>query len=146
MEEALVERLILVIENNPDHLQQIQAALDRSEVRHQIVALADGSEALEFLHQRGIYREAVRPDLILLDLDLPGKGGREILIEIKSSSQLKRIPTVILTLSDRQEDVLTSYSLQGNSYVMKSADLDQLFQIVRRIEEFWLGIVTLPVE
>lgn len=146
MEEALVERLILVVESNPDHLHWIQAAFDRSEVRHQLIAMRDGSEALDFLHRRGAYRNAVRPDLILLDLDLPDKDGREILAEIKSSSQLKRIPTVILTLSDRPEDVLTSYSLQGNSYVMKSADLDQLFQIVRRIEEFWLGIVTLPVE
>lgn len=146
MEESSVERLILIVENNLDQLDSIQTALARSEVQHRTVAIANGSEALDFLYRRGHYPDATRPDLILLDLDVPGKSGREILAELKSSPQLKRIPIVVLALSDRAEDVLTSYSLQGNSYVIKSTDLDQLFHIVRRIEEFWLGIVTLPVE
>ncbi len=146
MEDVVVERLILVVEDNPDHLRLIAEAITQNSGCHQIVAIADGSTAMDFLHRRGEYTDASRPDLILLDLNLPVKDGREILAEIKATPQLKRIPIVVLTLSNRQEDVLQSYALQGNCYVLKSTDLNQLSQIVKRIEEFWLGIVTLPVE
>lgn len=146
MEESPAQRLILVVEDNPEHIHLIKDALTENSGRHQIVAIADGVEAMDFLHRRGSYKEATRPDLILLDLNLQGKDGRELLAEIKADSQLKRIPIVVLTISDHEEDIFQSYALQGNCYVIKSSDLEQLFQLVKRIEEFWLGIVTLPIE
>lgn len=108
--------------------------------------VTNGVDAIDFLHHQGNYSDAPRPDLILLDLNLPGKDGLEVLAEIKTHSRLRRIPIVVLTLSDRAEDILTAYSLQGNCYVIKSSDIESLVQLVKRIEEFWLGIVTLPVE
>mgnify|MGYP005846954019 CR=1 FL=1 len=146
MENFPVERLILVVEDNPDHVATIQKAFSENASNHRLLAIASGAEALDFLNRRGQYQDAPRPDLILLDLNLPGKDGREILAEIKSNPHLKRIPIIVLTLSDREEDIFRSYSMQGNCYVIKSSDLDQLLHIVRRIEEFWLGIVTLPLE
>jgi len=146
MEESLAQRLILVVEDNLEHTHLIKDALTANSGRHQIMAIADGMEAMEFLHRRGNYKEATRPDLILLDLNIPGKDGRELLAEIKADPQLRRIPVVILTISDHEADIFQSYALQGNCYVIKSSDLAQLFQLVKRIEEFWLGIVTLPLE
>jgi two-component system, chemotaxis family, response regulator Rcp1 len=99
---------------------------------------------MEYLHQVGAYVKAPRPDLILLDLHLPGKSGREVLAELKASSVLKRIPIVILTTSDDEDDIFASYEFQGNCYVVKSIDLNRLAAIVQRIKDFWLGIVTLP--
>jgi two-component system, chemotaxis family, response regulator Rcp1 len=146
MEELNVERLILVLEANLDHAHLIKDAFQKSSVPHQVVAIADGVQAMDFLHRRGKYAEAHRPDLILLDLNLPEKDGKEILAEIKSTPHLRRIPIVVLTLSADEDDILRTYALQGNCYVIKSSDLDHLWQIIQRIEEFWLGIVTLPVE
>ncbi len=146
MEDSPAERLILVVEDNPDHTRLIKDALNENSLQHQIVAIADGTRVMDFLHRRGDYVDASRPDLILLDLDLPGKDGREILAEIKADPQLRRIPIVVLTLSASKEDIFRSYALQGNCYVIKSSDLEHLFQLVKHIEEFWLGIVTLPVE
>jgi chemotaxis family two-component system response regulator Rcp1 len=146
MEDAPTERLILVIEDNPEHLHLIEGALKKSSVPHRIVAIANGTQAMDFLRHKGMYAEAKRPDLILLDLNLEGKDGREILADIKADPQLHRIPIVVLTSSNSTEDIFKTYKLQGNCYVMKSRDPEQLSEIVRRIEEFWLGIVTLPVE
>ncbi len=146
MEESSTERLILVVQDNPDHSRLIEEALNEKTGRHQIVAIADGAEAMDFLHRQGNYANATRPDLILLDLNLPGKDGKELLAEIKADPQLRRIPIVVLTICANEEDIFRSYALQGNCYVIKSSDLEQLFQIVKRIEEFWLEIVTLPVE
>jgi chemotaxis family two-component system response regulator Rcp1 len=146
MEESSTERLILVVQDNPDHSRLIEEALNEKTGRHQIVAIADGAEAMDFLHRQGNYADATRPDLILLDLNLPGKDGKELLAEIKADPQLRRIPIVVLTICANEEDIFRSYALQGNCYVIKSSDLEQLFQIVKRIEEFWLEIVTLPVE
>ncbi|HEY9637854.1 MAG TPA: response regulator [Coleofasciculaceae cyanobacterium] len=146
MEESPAERLILIVQDNPEHTGLIKDALNDKAARHQIVAIADGVQAMDFLNRRGNYADATRPDLILLDLNLPGKDGRELLAEIKANPQLRRIPIVVLTISANQEDIFRSYALQGNCYVIKSSDLEQLFQIVKRIEEFWLGIVTLPVD
>jgi chemotaxis family two-component system response regulator Rcp1 len=146
MEESLAQRLILVVEDNLEYTHLIKDALTANSGRHQIMAIADGMEAMDFLRRRGNYKEATRPDLILLDLNLSGKDGRELLAEIKADPQLRRIPVVVLTLSDHEEDIFQSYALQGNCYVIKSSDLAQLFQLVKRIEEFWLGIVTLPIE
>ncbi len=146
MEESPVGRLILVVEDNPEHTRLIKDALDDNLGQRKIVAIADGVQAMDFLHRRGNYADATRPDLILLDLNLPGKDGREVLAEIKTEPQLRRIPIVVFTISATEEDIFRSYALQGNCYVIKSSDLDQLFHIVKRIEEFWLGIVTLPGE
>ena len=146
MEKSPAERLILVLEDNPDHTRLIKDALNENSFQHQIVAIADGTQAMDFLHRRGDYVDAPRPELILLDLNLSGKDGREILAEIKADPRLKRIPVVVLTLSAAEEDIFRSYALQGNCYVIKSTDLEHLFQIVKHIEEFWFGIVTLPVE
>ncbi len=146
MEESPTERLILVVQDNPEHTRLIKDALNERGGRHQVMALTDGVQAMDFLYRRGNYGGATRPDLILLDLNLPGKDGKEILAEIKADPQFRRIPIVVLTISANEEDIFRSYALQGNCYVIKSSDLDQLFQIVKRIEEFWLGIVTLPLE
>lgn len=146
MEESSPERLILVVQDNPDHSRLIEEALNEKTGRYQIVAIADGVEAMDFLHRQGNYADVTRPDLILLDLNLPGKDGKELLAEIKADPQLRRIPIVVLTICANEEDIFRSYALQGNCYVIKSSDLEQLFQIVKRIEEFWLEIVTLPVE
>jgi two-component system, chemotaxis family, response regulator Rcp1 len=142
--ETDIPRLILAIESNPDHVQVMRTVLDQ--VRYQVVAIADGDQALNFLHRRAEYAQAPRPDLILLDLDLPGKAGGQVLAEIKGDRQLRRIPTIILTHRDSQDDILNTYALQGNSHVLKPNELNQLLQIVKRIEEFWLEIVTLPGE
>ena|ERR671933_2189320 len=146
MEESSAERLILVVQDNPDHSRLIEEALNEKTGRYQIIAIADGVEAMDFLHRQGNYADATRPDLILLDLNLPGKDGKELLAEIKADPQLRQIPIVVLTICANEEDIFRSYALQGNCYVIKSSDLEQLFQIVKRIEEFWLEIVTLPVE
>jgi chemotaxis family two-component system response regulator Rcp1 len=146
MEAHSTQRLVLIVEDNPEHARLIQTAFEQNAGGPQMVAIADGNQALDFLHRRGSYSNAPRPDLILLDLNLPGRNGQEVLSEIKADSQLKRIPIIVLTASASETDIFRTYALQGNCYVIKSSDLEQLFQIVRRIEEFWLGIVTLPVE
>lgn len=146
MEASPAKLLILILEGNPDHTRLIEDALHHNSVERQIVAFADGIQAMDFLHRRGEYVDAARPDLILLNLNLPGKDGRQILAEMKADVQLRRIPIVVLTNCASVEDIFTSYALQGNCYVIKSSDLTQLFGLVKRIEEFWLGIVTLPLE
>lgn len=145
MADAFTRPFILVIESNPDHAQQIQAALNENVGRYYIQTVVDGSQALDFLHQRSSYADAPRPDLILLDLNLPDREGQEMLAELKGDPQLKRIPIVVLTTSANPDDIFRTYHLQGNCYVIKSDDLPQLIATVKRVEEFWLGIVTLPV-
>lgn len=146
METSLKQRLILIIDGNDAHVQTIKATLAASDVGCEIRAIASGEEALRYLNQQGDYAGDRRPDLILLELNLPNKNGLDILSEIKKTPHLKRIPIVVLTLSDEDINIFNSYALQGNCYVLKSSNLDQLAHIVKRIEEFWLGIVTLPVE
>ncbi|MDX2100648.1 MAG: response regulator [Leptolyngbyaceae cyanobacterium bins.59] len=146
MEETLPERLILVVQENPEHRDVLEQVFAESAMPHRTITLPNGKQALDFLYRRGDYSEAPRPDLILLELNLPEKDGREILAEIKKNPQLRRIPIIILTVSDSKEDIFRAYALQGNCYVIKSSDLEQLALTARRIEEFWLGIVTLPLE
>jgi chemotaxis family two-component system response regulator Rcp1 len=109
-----------------------------------MATVRDGVAAMAYLHQSGEYAAASRPDLIILDLNLPKKDGREVLAEIKTNSQLKRIPVIVLTTSKNEDDIHQSYDLNANCFITKSRNLSQLFTIVRRIEEFWLTTVTLP--
>ena len=147
--ELATERLILVVEENPQHAQLIQAALQADGELHQLVVLND-EEAVEFLQGQGKYSNASRPDLILLDLNASGnlskRKGRGILADVKANPQLRRIPIIVLTTSEDEADIFSSYALQGNCYVIKSADLAQLSEVIKRIKAFWLGIVTLPLE
>jgi chemotaxis family two-component system response regulator Rcp1 len=133
-----------LVEDNRADIRLIEEALKNSNVPHQVVAVRNGMDAMAFLRQEGEYVDAPRPDLILLDLNLPRKDGREVLAEIKADPNLRRIPVVVLTTSRNEEDISQSYDLHVNCYITKSRNLSQLFQIVKGIEEFWLGTVTLP--
>ena len=135
---------ILLVEDNPGDARLTIEALKEAKVRNKLIHLLDGVEALSFLRRQGKYARVQRPDLILLDLNLPRKDGREVLAEIKSDEQLKRIPVVILTTSQAEEDILRAYNLNANCYVSKPVDLDQFIKVVRTIEDFWLTIVKLP--
>jgi chemotaxis family two-component system response regulator Rcp1 len=118
---------------------------EQSKVRNNLQVVGDGVEAMAYLHRENSYTKAPRPDLILLDLNLPKKDGREVLQEIKADHQLKRIPVVVLTTSDADEDILKSYNLSANCYITKPVDLDQFISVIRSVEAFWLTIVTLPM-
>lgn len=146
MDEGITERLVLVIENDRSHAELIKHTLNTHAANYQVVVIGDGAHALQFLRQTGDYVDAPRPNLILLDLNLPNTDGRELLAEIKADLKLKRIPIVILTASHKEQDIFEVYELQGNCYVIKAEDVNRLSAIVQRIEEFWLGIVTLPME
>ena len=137
---------ILLIEDNPVDVRLTQEALKESKVLNILNVVTDGVEALEFLHQEGKYADAKRPDLILLDLNLPKKDGREVMEEIKSDDDLKRIPVVVMTTSKAEEDVERMYSQHANCYITKPIDFEQFVEVVKAIEEFWLTIVKLPPE
>ena len=135
---------ILMVEDNPGDVRLTQEALKAAKVSNTLHVVEDGVAALDFLYRRGAYGAVPRPDLILLDLNLPRKNGREVLEEIKQDAQLKTIPVVILTTSQAEQDVLRAYSLHANCYISKPVDFLQFTTIIRTIEEFWLTIVTLP--
>jgi two-component system, chemotaxis family, response regulator Rcp1 len=135
---------ILLVEDNPGDVRLTIEALRESKVRNNLHQARDGVEAMAFLQREGAFEAAVRPDLILLDLNLPRKDGREVLGEIKADPELKSIPVVVLTTSTAEQDVLQSYKLQANCYISKPVDLEQFITVVRSIEDFWLTIVTLP--
>ncbi len=135
---------ILMVEDNPGDVRLTREALKGAKVLHQLNVVSDGEAALDYLYRRPPYEAAARPDLVLLDLNLPRKDGREVLTSIKTDASLKSIPVVILTTSQAEEDVLRAYSLSANCYVTKPVDFDQFTRIVQGIEEFWLTIVTLP--
>ena len=137
---------ILLVEDNPGDVRLTQEALKEAKVRNNIYVAMDGEDAMAFLRQEGQYAEAPRPDLILLDLNLPRKNGREVLREIKSDADMRRIPVVVLTTSRAEEDIIKAYDLNANCYVTKPVDLDQFVHVVRSIEDFWLTIVKLPPE
>ncbi|MEH1909633.1 MAG: response regulator [Nostoc sp.] len=138
--------MIFLIEDNKADIRLIQEALKNSSVPHKVVTVRDGIDAMAYLRKEGEYANASRPDLILLDLNLPKKDGREVLAEIKTDPVLKRIPVVVLTTSKNEDDIIESYNLHVNCYITKSRNLNQLFQMVKSIEEFWLSTVTLPLE
>jgi CheY-like chemotaxis protein len=135
---------ILVVEDNPGDVLLTQEALRDDKLRVKLNIVNDGEEALDFLYHRGIHILAPRPDLILLDLNLPKKDGREVLAEIKNTSNLKSIPVVILTTSEAEEDILRAYALNANCYVQKPIDLEQFIKVVKNIESFWFTVVKLP--
>jgi two-component system, chemotaxis family, response regulator Rcp1 len=135
---------ILLVEDNPGDVRLTQEVLKEGKLRNTLSIVNDGVEALAYLRHEGAYANAVRPDLILLDLNLPGKDGREVLAEIKIDKNLKRIPVVILTTSEAERDIFHTYELHANCYITKPFDLEQFIQVVQQIESFWLTIVKLP--
>jgi CheY-like chemotaxis protein len=137
---------ILLVEDSPGDARLAQEALKEGKMNNNISVVRDGVEALAFLRQEGKYAEAPRPDIILLDLNLPKKDGREVLAEIKEDPDLKRIPIVVLTTSEAEQDILKAYNLHANCYITKPVDLDQFITVVKSIEDFWLTIVKLPTE
>ncbi len=137
---------ILMIEDNPGDALLTRETLESSKILHEMFHVETGDAALDYLYRRGDYPEAERPDLILLDLNLPGKDGREVLQVIKADGQLKRIPVVVLTSSEAEEDVVKSYNLHANAYITKPVGLDGFARIVQGIEYFWWSIVRFPPE
>jgi len=135
---------ILLVEDNPGDVRLTLEVMKDARVRNHMSMVKDGVEALAFLRREGDYADAPRPDLILLDLNLPKKDGREVLAEIKSDPTLRRIPVVVLTVSKDEEDILKSYDLYANCYVTKPINMEQFIAVVRSIEDFWLTIVKLP--
>ena len=137
---------ILLVEDNPGDVRLTREALREGKVRNNLYVASDGVDALAFLRREGQYADAVRPDLILLDLNLPRKDGREVLQEIKADATLRYIPVVVLTSSQAEQDILRAYDLHANCYVTKPVDLDQFIRVVESIEDFWFTIVKLPPE
>ncbi len=135
---------ILLVEDNPGDIRLTQEALASSKSHVILSIVQDGADALAFLRQKGKYKGVSKPDLILLDLNLPRKDGYEVLAEVKNDEALRAIPIVILTTSDREEDVLRSYDLHANCYVTKPIDMYHFLKVVQNIESFWFSIVNLP--
>ena len=135
---------ILLVEDNPGDVRLTKEALKEGKVYSNLHTVKDGVEAMEFLRRQGRFKDVPRPDIILLDLNLPRKDGREVLEEIMSDSALNRIPVVVLTTSKAEEDVLRTYNLHANCYVTKPVDLEKFMVVVKSIDVFWLTVVTLP--
>jgi chemotaxis family two-component system response regulator Rcp1 len=133
---------ILVVEDNLADVRLTREAFRDSQMHSALTVVKDGVEAMAFLRRAGIYLGVRKPDVIFLDLNLPRKDGREVLAEIKSDAELKRIPVVILTTSSAERDIITSYDLHANCYIVKPLDLDQFFEVIHRAERFWLSTVT----
>ncbi|WP_442940807.1 response regulator [Nostoc sp.] len=137
---------VLLVEDNPGDAQLTRIALEDSKISIHLNVVEDGVEAMAFLRKQEKYVKVVHPDIILLDLNLPRKDGREVLAEIKADEKLKRIPVVVLTTSQAEEDILKAYNLSANCYITKPVDFDQFVKIVQSIENFWFAIVKLPPE
>ena len=135
---------ILLVEDNPGDVRLTQEALKEGKILNNLHLAKDGVEALSFMRREGEYDNAVRPDLILLDLNLPKKDGREVLVEIKKDDELRRIPVVVLTTSRAEEDIIKTYDCHANCYITKPVDFDQFINVVKSIEDFWLSVVKLP--
>jgi chemotaxis family two-component system response regulator Rcp1 len=135
---------ILLVEDNPGDVRLTIEALKEGKVHNRLSVAKDGVDALAFLRRAGTYANAARPDLILLDLNLPRKDGREVLAEIKMDPVLRRIPVVVLTTSKAEEDILRTYDLHANCYITKPVDLEQFISVVKSIDDFWLSVVRLP--
>jgi CheY-like chemotaxis protein len=137
---------ILLVEDNPGDARLTHEALSQSKVRNNLHRASDGEEAMAFLRRQGAFARMPTPDLILLDLNLPRRDGREVLEEIKNDPALKHIPVVILTSSQAEEDIIRSYQLHANCFITKPVDLEQLTRVVQGIEQFWFTLVKLPPE
>ena len=135
---------ILLVEDNPGDVRLTREALKDAKVINNLHVAGDGVAAMDFLHRQSEHHNAVRPDLILLDLNLPKKDGREVLSEIKADPGLRQIPVVILTTSKAEEDILKTYDLHANCYITKPVDLEKFIEVISAIEDFWLSIVKLP--
>ncbi len=135
---------ILMVEDNPGDVRLAVEALREGKVRNHMHTVGDGEEALAYLRRQGSYSDVPRPDLILLDLNLPKKNGQEVLAEIKEDPNLRRIPVVILTVSEAEADIVKTYNLHANCYITKPVDLDRFIEVVKSIEDFWLTVVMLP--
>lgn len=135
---------VLLVEDNPGDVRLTQEAFKEAKISIKLDVTMDGAEAIKFLRKDGEYADAVTPDLILLDLNLPKKDGREVLKEIKTDDLLKRIPVVVLTTSNAEQDIMKSYNLHVNCYINKPVDFEKFFDIIQKIEEFWLTTAILP--
>jgi len=135
---------VLLVEDDPGDVVLIQEAFEDNKVRNRLHCVSDGVDALRFLRRQDEFADAPRPDLILLDLNLPRKDGREVLAEVKTDERLQQIPVVVLTTSKLEEDVLRSYKLHANAYVTKPVDFDRFIEVVRQIDEFFVTVVKLP--
>ncbi|MET8230871.1 response regulator [Micromonospora sp. NPDC005298] len=135
---------VLLVEDDPGDVLMTQEAFEEHKLRNRLTVVSDGTEALAYLRQEGQYADVVTPDLILLDLNLPRRDGREVLEEIKKDEQLRRIPVVVLTTSQADEDILRSYQLHANAYVTKPVDFERFISVVRQIDEFFVSVVKLP--
>jgi len=135
---------VLLVEDNPGDVRLTMEAMRESKVLVNLSVAPDGEEALAFLRKEGPHQKAARPDLILLDLNLPRKDGREVLADIKADAELRRIPVVVLTTSRAEEDILRTYNLHANCFITKPVDLDQFITVVGSIGEFWFSVVRLP--
>ncbi|WP_328449843.1 MULTISPECIES: response regulator [unclassified Amycolatopsis] len=144
MSEALAPIDILLVEDDPGDVLMTREAFEHHKIRNALHVASDGVEALRFLHREGPFADAPRPGLILLDLNLPRKDGREVLGEIKQDPALRTIPVVVLTTSEAEEDILRSYDLHANAYVTKPVDFEKFVEVVRQIDDFWVTVVQLP--
>ncbi|MFC3895047.1 response regulator [Lentzea rhizosphaerae] len=135
---------VLLVEDDPGDALMTQEAFEHHKIRNTLHVVKDGVEAIEFLRRQGRYENAPRPGLILLDLNLPRKDGREVLSEVKNDPELRSIPVVVLTTSEAEEDILRSYSLHANAYVTKPVDFDRFIEVVRQIDDFFVTVVKLP--
>jgi len=137
---------LLLVEDNPGDVRLTRETLKDCKLLNHMSVVGDGVEAMAFLRREGKYAKALRPDLILLDLNLPKKDGREVLAEIKADEHLRRIPVVVLSTSSAEQDIIKTYDLHANCYITKPVDLDQFGSVVKAIEQFWFAIVRLPPE
>lgn len=135
---------ILVVEDNPGDARLTREVLNDSGIQSCLYVVNDGVEAMEFLRNKGRFRDSPMPDLIIMDLNLPRKDGREVLAEIKNDDYLQHIPIVIMTISQAEEDIINSYKLHANCFITKPIDLNQFIKVIKSIEEFWFSIVKLP--
>ncbi len=135
---------VLLVEDDPGDVLMTREAFEEHKVRNRLTVVSDGADALAYLRKLEPYTDAVRPDLVLLDLNLPKRDGREVLAEVKNDESLRQIPVVVLTTSQAEEDVLRSYRLHANAYVTKPVDFEQFINVVRRIDDFFVSVVKLP--
>ena len=142
--DPITEIDVLLVEDDAGDVLMTQEAFEHHKLRNQLHVVSDGVEALAFLRREGQYADAPRPGLILLDLNLPRKDGREVLEEVKNDGSLRSIPIVVLTTSQAEEDILRSYSLHANAYVAKPVDFERFIQVIRQIDDFFVSVVKLP--